>query len=275
VWLLRRPAHSVSRRTRPSALVAVHELRGPQRAAQDLELVRVPPVVLVAQRNQLRLARSHLQRTFEVAVEAHAAVRARHDEALVACHHVLQRGEALGTGVIVGDHAHPAAVGLRTQRLDLRAEEGEVGLVGGHADGDQVGIRGAPERRSRAALGDVDQAQRHDVLDPVGQPRRELDVHRAALLAGLDWHRAPEPAAKRAWLGGEEVGPRHAHGDRPVTGAVDQDRDRHDLLLAVKARPAAEDRRGGPRRNRRGKRALQFGDKVSAHQRGNLSLRRR
>ena len=58
------------------ALVGVHELRGPERLPEHLQLLGVPAVVLVAQRQQLDSGRSQPQRPLEVAIEAQALLGA-------------------------------------------------------------------------------------------------------------------------------------------------------------------------------------------------------
>ena len=78
--------------------VAVDELRVADRAEQRLELVRVPAVVLVGERDEARRsAGTSDERALEVAVEAEPPRRARDDEARVAADRASRmRGEALG-----------------------------------------------------------------------------------------------------------------------------------------------------------------------------------
>src|SRR5919204_374691 len=99
------------------ALVAVDELRGAQLVAEGRELVGVPAVVLIAERDELCLGRRHPQRALEVSVEAEAPLGARDREPLVAGDHRLDLREALRARAVVADHAQPAAVALPAQRL--------------------------------------------------------------------------------------------------------------------------------------------------------------
>ena len=121
------PATASSRSTRPSASTSrwsrVDERRAAERAAQRRELVRVPAVVLVAQRDAARprrapapararsCGRSRSRRSG--ARDARSARRPRAPRSSVA--------EALRARAVVADHADPAPVGLRAQRLDLGA----------------------------------------------------------------------------------------------------------------------------------------------------------
>ena len=111
------------------------------------------------------------------------------------------------------------------------------------------------------------------MLAAVGQPYRERQLDRSHPIARGDRDRPPEAAAKRARLGGEEIGTRHARGVRPMALPIDEDLEARHRLVAVKARAAAEHGRGGANGQRRGERALEIGHKIGAHQRRNLSLR--
>ncbi len=117
--------------------VAVGELRRLDRIPQRRELVRIPAIVVVAERDELRLRRNHPQHPLEVPVEAETPLGARQHEPIVAGDGVGDRLVAIRRGAIVADQADPVRVGLPSNRLELGMEELEVRVVGGHADRDQ------------------------------------------------------------------------------------------------------------------------------------------
>src|SRR5215211_5264764 len=263
-------------------LVAVGEHRAADRRAQRRELLRPPAIVLIAQRQQSRLARRQPERAFEVAIEAEPALGARHDEALVAVHGRADRREVVGAGAVVADHADPAPVRLRAQRLDLRAEQGGVGFECRHADRNQPGLRAA-ERGRALARRYLDAAERGDEL-AAREPRGQRQLDAIAVRARRDRHGPPEPAAiaaqprilgrrpPRGMQHAEDVRPRHPHRRRAMPHAVDEQLDAVHGRLPVVAGAVAEDggRRAGRQRARQ--RALEVGHQaVDAHRRGNLS----
>ena len=125
-----------------NARVAVDELRVAHRVHERPQLVGVPDVVLVGHRHEGGRGRHQRQGALEVLVEAAPPRRARDQEALVGRDHLLDRGEALRVGAIVADDAHPVAVALGADRLDLTREQVHRRLEGGHHDRDEGAARG-------------------------------------------------------------------------------------------------------------------------------------
>ena len=119
-------------------------------ASRVVELVGVPEVVLIGHGDVGRGGRSERQRALEVVVEVQPLRRARHHEARVPRHGLLDRGEALGARTVVRDDAHPVPVRLRPDRVELAPEQLERRLVRGHADRDE---RPAPGSGSAGSAG--------------------------------------------------------------------------------------------------------------------------
>src|SRR5205085_11599904 len=94
------------------ALVRVGELRAPQGPTESFQLLRVPAVVLIGHRDQLRLRGNHSQRSLEIPVEPEPRIRTREQEALVWSQHLLDLLEPLGARAVVADQAHPSTIGL-------------------------------------------------------------------------------------------------------------------------------------------------------------------
>ncbi len=126
-----------------------------ERGVQSLELVGVPAVVLVGERDQRRLGRDQAQRALEVGVEAEPLRRSRDDEARVVADRPLEAREGLLARAVVADQADPVGPGLVADRVELADQPLEAGLVGGHADRDQRMLGGArpPARGARRARG--------------------------------------------------------------------------------------------------------------------------
>ncbi len=172
VWLGRRRFHHVSEMSSPVARddssVAVHELVLAQPVEQRRELVGVPTVVLVGHGDELGIGGHELERALEVVVEAEPPRGPRHDEARVLGHLLQQRPVARRARAVVTDDAHPVAVRLLPDRLQLGPQELARRVVGGHGHGDPGAGAARPvhgERRLR-------RGQRH---------RAELGGHLAAV----------------------------------------------------------------------------------------------
>ena len=179
-------------------LIGVHERARADARSQRRELVRVPDVVLVAQRDQLGLRRGERERPLEVAIEAEPLRRLRDVEAWVVAPAAEGIGGARGlgaggggtAGAVVGDHARPVGVGLRTDRFDLRAQQLRIGPVGGHADCDRAGGQrpGLMHRLHR------DPRELGAFAEAVAAARLRLDDDLGRRARDTDGDRRPEPA---------------------------------------------------------------------------------
>src|SRR5699024_8809914 len=107
-----------------------------ERGDEDVELVAIPAVVLVGERDQLRRRRGEPDRALEVAEEAEPLVRAADEEAGIAGDRALELRERLRRRAVVADHADPVVAGRLADRAELDAEPVGVGLPGRHADRD-------------------------------------------------------------------------------------------------------------------------------------------
>ena len=106
------------------AHVAVDELRarvGVEALDAGGELVGVPDVVLIGERDVGRRRRDERERGLEVAVEAAVVLGAEDAEALVAARQLLDRGPALEARAVVVDEAGEVAARLRADRVELAA----------------------------------------------------------------------------------------------------------------------------------------------------------
>ena len=169
--------------------VAVDQSRVSDLRQQRRELVRVPHVVLVGQRDDAGGGRRQPERALEVPVEAEPAGRAREHEARVAAERVLHHRDALGGRAVVRHDAQPVPVRLRADRLDLAREQRLRRLVRRHADrhlGRGVGD-GRERRREREAR------ERGGLLPAPGEERPQPE--RVLRLRDRDPREAPEPAA--------------------------------------------------------------------------------
>ena len=273
VWLVRLPCQSVSRSTRPSASTRrwseYDEPRAAERATQHRELVGRPAVVLVAQRQQRRLGGREAQRPLEVAVEAEPALRPRHVEARVVADLLAHRRVARGARAVVADHAHPVAVGLRAQGVQLRSQQRAVGLEGRHADRDEPAGRGARPAHVVGGGRDRHAPERDDGLPSPPRAHRQRDVDPLGAGRACSGTMPQKPlrndrrSGRRPGLRGpEDVGPRHRRRGRPEAPPVDEQLGPCDLLAPVEAVAVAEDRGGAPGRQGRRQRGLQPGHEV-------------
>ena len=183
----------------------------------------MPAVVLVAQRQQLRLGRRKRAARARSCGRSRAALRARdHEARVVARHGALSARSARAPEQSSLIDACPALVGLCAQRLDLRAEQRHVGLEGRHADRDR-----APDLAARAARArDADPAQRRDDLGAARRPdghsrARPRRARRAAIgtVPQKPLRKLCAPDARRRRQGAASRSP------RPVRDAVHEQRE--------------------------------------------------
>ena len=257
--------------------VAVDELRAAELGEQRLELLGVPGVVLVGHRHVLRGHRRQGQRALEVAVEAEPRGRARDDEALVAGDGRLDRGEARGVRAVVADDAHPVAMALGADRVELAREQVERRLVGGHADGDQRPVarrrRTHLGRRRRLRSGDV--GQRRDG----GATAFELGAQQQLARDRADPRDAPEAAGIGVGLPDrvQHVDARHPVGGHRLRLAVDHDLQLADRRARAMAPARDEQRRAAADRQLGGKGRVEMDVQVAgcghADRRGTLHRR--
>ena len=203
------------------ALVGVDEPGVAERTAQDRQLLGVPAVVLVAEREQLRFGGRHRERPFEVPVEPRSPLGARHGEARVVVQHAEHLLEALRARAVVADDADPAIVGLRPKRLDLGPEQRNVRLVvamqtamspGWSRSGRRGGALGSTT--SRRPRGATCSAPR-----PAGQPRPTRSRRGARGPRSAPWPRSRCGSAHLRILGGRGVAELPA---RSATAAADE-----------------------------------------------------
>ena len=264
--------------------VAVRQLGAADLVQQGGQLVRVPDVVLVGHRHEGRLRRGHRQRSLEVRVEPEPAGRARDHEPRIARQLGLELAEAPGRRAVVAHHAHPVAVALRADRLDLAAEQLHRRLVRGHADRHQ---------RSRARLGrahgsavrqlvGLQLIERGRGAGAVAQARPQAQPADGAVGPGRYPHRSPEAAAvavARRVLGSaahglEQIQPRHPVLVDRLGLAVERELQRLDRRARGEARPADEDGGAHAHAEPAGQRRVQAHVEVGRHQPGRLrSLR--
>ena len=105
---------------------------------------RVPAVVLVAERDQLRVG-SERQGSLEVPVEAEMRAP-RQCKAPVPRELSLEFLRPVGTRPVVADHADPVAVRLLPERVELVPQQLQRWIEGRHADGDPRARRAAGNR---------------------------------------------------------------------------------------------------------------------------------
>ena len=257
----RRPASGRCRpaRAEPIASLSASSLSGYQRSSWSLSATSSAS------------GGTSRQGALEVPVEAQVRLGAREHEPRVARDDLGDRLEALGLRAVVADQADPVAVGLGADRLDLGAKELDVRVEGGHADRDQ-GLPGRAgqvvvRRGSRAARRPRSCRARRVAVVPSASRASTLSSRLARSLARPDRDRRPEAAAVGAKLGisrtnpgrarpmppavgrerrvqlPEAVEPRHPLRRRPVSHAVDDDRQVRDALMAMEAGADAEDGR--------------------------------
>ena len=231
---------------RDDPLVAVDQPGVADLADQRLQLVRVPDVILVGERDVPGTRRDELERPLEVVVEAAPPVGARDDEPIVAVEHAPQLGEPPGVRAVVAHDADPVGERLRPDRLHLSAEQLERGLERRHRDRHE---RCAGDRLGR--LGGRDAPERGRQLAAVAQPRAQAQLERPAV-ARPDAREAPEAGAVARRLVGRfhQVEPGHAVRHQRLLLAVDEQGQRGERPGGREARAADEQRRPRPDRQR-------------------------
>ena len=110
---------------------------GVERARERLQLVGVPDVVLVGERDESDAGRNQLEAPLEVAVVADTAAVADEAEPLVLGARPLDGLGQAWTGGVVADDADEVAARLFANRPELPGEKVERRLVRGHAHGDR------------------------------------------------------------------------------------------------------------------------------------------
>ena len=260
------------------ASVAVHELPVSDLAQQDLDLVLVPAVVLVGECHVVGRDRRERKRPLEVPVETDPLRRARDHEARIVTQLVLNLGVALRGRAVVAHHAHPVAVRLGAERIELPAKQRDRRLVRGHANRHERalgGFRGVQlERRRR--LDDLDSPERRRGFGAVleARPQDQLELLPGRVRAYRDHapeaaHEAPDRWVRRERL--QHVPARHALRTRPDLLAVQDQRQLSDWRAARNAPAACEQRAAAPGRKRAREREVERGDETLVRTRGGLS----
>ena len=191
-------------------------------------------VVLVGEGDEPGVGGHRRQGPLEVAVDAD--VRSLlHLEAGIVADDLGDRREGLRARAVVADQAHPVAVRLLAERLDLAPQETRRRVEGRHADRD---ARVAAERASAKTVAvrlpharARQQPQRPDRLAGAatsGEPCPHLQRHLARAIDTAQLDQPPEAAAVGALAPGarkpcRDVGPRHARGQHRLALAVDMD----------------------------------------------------
>ena len=266
------------------ARVAVDELRAADLGQQRLELVRVPGVVLVGHGHEVRAGGRQAERALEVPVEVQPLGRARDDEARIVRHRLLEGGKALGTRAVVGDHAHPVAMGLGADRVQLAPQQLGRRVEGGHAHGHEracCGLRGVDLDRAGGALVDDDAGDGGFRLASAVEHGAQAQVELGSGRPGRHPHEPPEAAAEAAQLGvllrvrvgaqavgaigvhgrvegPEDVSSRHQLRHHRLGLTVEDERERADPVVGREAPAADEQRRARPHRQPLGQRVIEL-----------------
>ena len=225
-------------------------MRVAERVAQRRELVGVPAVVLVAQRDQLGLGRRQPQRALEVAVEARRRSASATATKRSSPRDRRARAPANRSGL------EPSSLITQTQRRSVCARSDSIWAreaapgrarsvamqtaispAAACAESRRGGRRGGDLRSvPSGAIGSRPPARRAATADSPG--RRRGDRHRAPEAA------AERPAARRAsWTSGRGMPTRR----RPMRAPPSTSIQARDPLLAVEAGARAEHRGGGAR----------------------------
>ncbi len=191
--------------------VAVYERRPlVAMGEQRLELVRVPPVILVAQGYELHTRRHQGEASLEVVVEAERGPRAGHANPRILERDPPDRVEDVGRRAVVADDADPVRIRLASNREDLSPEQLERRVERGHADRDQRSAGDVWRRRSsRTDIRDAPRLERHRrnllrahaAVAEFG-PKTQIDENRLPALR--ERHDRPEcaPESVALWIRG-------------------------------------------------------------------------